>query len=888
MEIIKGYIIWIFSFFGLVTGLASCADKIAEMTEPEPVDETNIICIGGMETESLTIDADNNAMTRASEGQRQDAEDVDWLLDPLFKGLDITYRLNGTDTRKVAILQLKKSNPEGGNIKTNIKKSAGGFAEYSFMYRDNLEKTAQWFGNGYHYFEGVYVPDEIRYDEGQNAATQNTSLDAITNDETGSAPGLYYDQSKDQSDMAAGYANYTLLERYLAMPANWGHNATVERIKLPFKHRLARVIAYVLIDPVLVDPVTGPVKIKGYNYSDDGNGHITREDATSSAIRFSNVKVLNGVEEKIDDTGHATLTPKWTAARKAIPHFLDERGSVNATGVVLDADNFIMYYKVDEKKYIFPANDESDTKKPWTTAHNKWNDKYNAASGTDAERIKYADEQSGYVRTKYGKVPVYDIIVRPTYTSSTTVMYDEDLTGTDKDALANETNIIYFDITLANELHYEKKFEFDLDANEQTIVYLRIKPESVDYNSSGAEVWTEEGGKDGFYGVNNQNENTLSFAGNSWQRAYRIGTKHDNVTDGHFYDKDSEDEFAQYVDDATWIKMFSEAYEGGAHHGDYFILEQDLTISAKSLPDDFVFTGHLDGQGHTITLTDPGASWEQWFDATLDDYDNSKTTLYTSQDKSNAFVMPTPLFTHVHHDAVMYDESELTEVDGVKYVTTSLTHVPASDAVLYENAEEYNLDKNLTGEDALSNEAFENLSEEEKIKTPAVEDHYEKSDDSILGTTPKIAAYDEYPSASPTRRELLTAADGTYFTRSGEEGAYTYSPFNKPQHLYTEIDRHSGSSLFGGLNAKYTTRQENGQSPWEANVHQEGSKWVPVAGYRAELLNVKLAEGGKFFPEGAVFTGNDLNKVGATVTGYIFNCWEGSDKVENIVPIPQY
>ena len=66
--------------------------------------------------------------------------------------------------------------------------------------------------------------------------------------------------------------------------------------------------------------------------------------------------------------------------------------------------------------------------------------------------------------------------------------------------------------------------------------------------------------------------------GSSWQRAYTTA-------------------------DANWMDKFKEAYEGGKHHGDYFILSNDITIDTDKLPENFVFTGHLDGMDHTITLT---------------------------------------------------------------------------------------------------------------------------------------------------------------------------------------------------------------------------------------------------------------------------------------------
>ncbi len=845
MEPIKVYIFSILCILSAVGGFSSCTDIVA--VEDEPVDNSNVICIGGVETEALTINSDEPVQTRASEEPKRDAETVDWLLEPLFKGLDVTYRISG-GSPKVAILKLNQIEAGSNYSESNIKKSDSGLAEYSLNYRTG-GTPAQWQGNGYHYFEGVYVPTEIRYNPDQDAqrTTSNVSLTDITKAE-GTAQDLNIDQSKDPSSLTSGNANYTLLEHYLGMPANWGINATISRIKLPFKHRLARVIAYVLIDPEL----TG-VKIKGYSYSNDGSGTIIKEDATDSSIRFCNVKVLNGVKEAIDETGHATLTPQWTEARKAIPHFVDERGSVNASGTVMDAEHFIMFYKTAEKQYIFPANDESETKQPWTTAKTAWNTEYGKATGTETQKIKTANEKSGYVRTVYGKVPVYDLIVRPTYTAATTVMYDEYLGDKTKDQFATVNNNIDFEITLDNGLSYHKKFEFDLDANFQTIVYLRINQEAVNYNSSGAEVWTEEGGTDGYYGVNNQNGNTLSYAGNSWQRAYRIGTKHDNVTDGHFYDKDSEDEYAQYVDDATWIKMFSEATQDGAHHGDYFILEKNLTISAKSLPDNFIFTGHLDGQGHTITLTDVGEEWTDYIQTT--DY-SSYSSYYTKTGENyNEVIMP-----------VLYEK----------------TQVP----VYYDEEECYTLNAQYLVDYITESGVTIHITEPGYVTT--YKDEYTPI------TIEDIKEYnDVYTEKNLTLAEVI-AAPNLYYIREGDAEPFSYSPFTQALPLYIAVPRTSGSSLFGGLNALYTTKQETETSiynqtwKWEANIHKENNKWVPVAGYRAELLNVKLSAGCKFFPESAVFTGNDLNKSNATVSGYIFNCWEGSTKVENIVPIPQY
>ena len=84
-----------------------------------------------------------------------------------------------------------------------------------------------------------------------------------------------------------------------------------------------------------------------------------------------------------------------------------------------------------------------------------------------------------------------------------------------------------------------------------------------------------------------------------------------SVTDGHYYNADTEDENAQYVGDAKWIELLTQATksntETGACHGKFFILQKNITIKLDELPAEFVFTGHLDALDHTITI-DKGES----------------------------------------------------------------------------------------------------------------------------------------------------------------------------------------------------------------------------------------------------------------------------------------
>ncbi len=858
----------------ILLALTACTDH--DWEESGKADLTGEKILVGVSASPLDVSVSENA-TRAL--HVQDAEELPWLIRPLKEGLDITYgKVSDVESERrerVAILKLTGGTLEDQNFN---KDNVTNWAIYSFNYKDD-NKPAIWYGNGEHYFEGMFVPDNLRY----GAAVTGTGRSDLNSVNTTSAPNITTDQSSE--------TNYSFLEHYLAMPANTRIHATVGRVKLPFYHRLSRVIAYILIDPDMSLDPEHPVTLKGYKLDASGNATST-EDPSTTSLRFSNVEVLHGVHDTKNTDETHVLTPQWgeKGVRKVIPHFVGEEGSKvqNTTGAFEQKDaDFYMFYDDTKQEYYFPTMGD------WLSYYNN----YKTASDQTLKNAKVT-------RINYGKVPVYDLIVRPTYSDVNNVMYDEHnasdqkLNDDEKKALVTKKNKIDFELTLSNGLIYTKEFEFDLNANEQTVVYLRISRKSVDYNASGSETWINKQKDDDWYGVDNRLDHSLSKAGSSWQRAYTYNAtvSSDKVTDGGFYNEMTTGEdgtVGQYVTLNTWKKKFAQAYEGGECHGDYFILTSDITISAKDLPDDFVFTGHLDAHGYKITITETDQAWEEWNEATTADYDNEGTMLYTDQSKTNIYTMPSPLFTMEHHDAVLYDESELTEVNGAKYVTSSLTLVPASDAVFY-TYEEY---KALDGNSEVTQEEYDQLVATNNamvIKTPAVEEHYEVNANSILGTTPKVPAYDEYIPASPTRLRLLTADDGTYFTRSGEEGNYSYSPYNKPEHLYTELDHVSGSSLFAGLNGAYDTTTEG-----EANVHTEGGVKVPytdgTTGWRAEVMNLKV--NGLLFPESVYTTSTDsegnviprtgyISEPSRPVSGNVDNCYDGtgSTKVPNHTP----
>ncbi len=716
----------------MALALSGCSETLP--VDKEQPANSNYIEVG-VETSGLIATSEEEPLSDTRAAAAQDAETVSWLVQPLKQGLDITYgKVGDVSTEKVAILKLESDDTEDGYKKDPDSQ----LAVYSFNYKSTNTK-ALWYGNGLHYFRGVHVPTRIRYDSDASELENDITTDQSDDTDTGTDNQL---------------GNYILLSHYLGMPANTRISATVERIKLPFRHRLAHVMAYIIIDPSL------NTTIKGYKKDASGNS-IDEEDPKTSSIKFCNVEVLAGVKGE-------NLTPQWKQVRKVIPHFWGEEAS-------------LVVYK-SGKETVYPKSSKYESIK--------------AAGG------------AGYTEETYTNVPIYDLIVRPTYTSTSTVMYDEENYDTQLSALAANYNQIDFLISLENGLTYEKSFIFDLDANYETVVYLHITREGVDYNDSGAALWEETKTTDEWYGVDNKNGNTLSQAGSSWQRAYTrrkdsyINDGGDKVTDGGYYDEGTtgeDDATGQYLSEATWIKYFSEAYEGGAHHGDYFNLSLDITIDARSLPDNFVFTGHLDGFGddgkkyYTLTLTNTNTPWKEYVETTnyslTELYDTKPTEKYSNAE-TTPFSLP-ELYTKTDHEEV-------------------------------------------------------------------------------------------YCKATPSVSDVMTGTT-QYYTRSGSAEPYTYTIYERPAKLYTFVQHTSGTALFAGLNGIYETNQERGQTPWEANVHKEGSYWLPykeaTSGWRAEVMNLTV-KGAKLFTNDAVITGN------------VDNCKDGADGTD-IVPdhipaLPKY
>lgn len=792
--------------------LASCQDT-ENLFNPFSQQDGELINVGG-----VTVNDEMKVTTRATgddtKGDPEAAEKQEWLITPLKQGLDITYgKVGEPATERVAILKLLDTTTDGYELAGPSNNqyavdSESKWASYSFKYRvsEGEGDIAWWHGNGAHYFEGQYVPQQLRYGAGTGDASSNT-----TTVNTTKAPGLHSNQT---NKLSAGITtgNYELLRQYLGMPASTRLSATVARIKLPFRHRLCRVLAYVLIDPSFGDGVT----LEGYMKS-DAEKSSKIDDPETTELHFSYVDVLAGVKDEKDGTGHHTLTPQWMTARKVIPHFEGERGSWDKAGKQIDPD-FIVYMDIDKETYTFPTDDN------WVTKKNTYATSL-AANGNDIEKTEKACKIR---KINYGKVPVYDIIARPTYTTIDKVMYDED--GVKDNAGAEDldkkreylgkTNKIDFDITLSNGLQYSKEFRFDLDANYQTVVYLRISPESVDYNSSGSELWINTQTHDNWYGVDNENGNSLSKAGSSWQRAFTYDSTVDGdvVTDGGFYNENTigEDGTAgQYLSAATWKKYFAQAYEGGEHHGDYFILTNNITIDASEVPANFVFTGHLDSNGKTITFTGGGS----------DVYE--ETIKYRLYPETDLFVYDGSSYTKYIHPSELYICKEIAQAKPIIRKGSS-----AGD------------DNTIPGGDDMM----------EKVNP------------------------------TPTLAEVMSN-DTKYYIKNGDG---TYTLYVRPTKLYTH--RKGANSLFCGLNGIYTTNQETVPDPfaqgvkWEANVHKEKNDkgtlkeyWVPykgkASGWRAEVINTKV--------RGTMFSSD------AEITGNVQNCYDGASantKIENRTP----
>jgi len=369
------------------------------------------------------------------------------------------------------------------------------------------------------------------------------------------------------------------------------------------------------------------------------------------------------------------------------------------------------------------------------------------------------------------------------------------------------------------------------------------------------------------------------------------------VTDGHQYQQDVEDQYAQYVDDATWIEMLREAKEGGKHHGDYFILDHDIEIPAAAFGTDFVFTGHLDGQDYSITLTT--GTYTPASD-TYEPYDNAAYVKYkkTGDDTYSEFVPATGVTYYQKGDGDTYTE-----------ITNMVSYAGAK---VYTRAE--NISYNYGDAIALDAIKSASSSDDGKVYCKKEGENYvviDKISEYIAGLLATIYTKENEDNYTKVSNLAVLDANTDYYKKDGDNSyskiddlstyfgiyikttvtTYTYTPID----LFMKV-HHKGVSgagtqatdalyMFAGLNGKYTTAQETATDPttvvWEANVHKEtngSSYWVPyksaIDGWRAEVINLNI-NGGTLFKSGTTYS-NDTNTGNEAVTGYVHNCWKGA------------
>ncbi len=770
--------------WGCALLLTACSEALPPEIDPGEAQPGQAIQVGGVVMPGLSVQVETKAQTETA------AELVPWLKTPLEDGLDVFYGLRETFLKDKENAKLRWKESEG----------TGGTGEYTF-YKAGTETPAQWQGNGSHLFRGVYVPSAVR---------------AVGETAPADRPWVK-DQSPEATTENPTTTNYDHLNHYLAMRANLQIAATLGRIQLPYHHRLARVLTVVLIDPELSIEEGQRVTLKGYELIEG------KDNPASTWIRMDRVDVLDYVSSSPAARAEGAVTmwhPRWTTARYVTPHFFGVVGSLDKDFQKLH-DDLLVFRDTKTDDLYFPTTDGWDAmRKTYLDCYNKYKDTYPVQAELEAQIKK----ETGLTCINYKQAPCYDLILRPTYTSEAMVMYDEaeniDQGDTRKKLAANKNGITYV-VELSNNLRYSERIDIDLDAGYQTVVYLRIDREQVDFNQTVAEEWRMVTKEDGYYGVNNQHGDRLSIAGGSWQRAYRMGTLDVTITDGsaynennhpdHYQKPEGEQRDGQYLSEESWKEAFFEAQKGNKHHGDYFVLTQDITIDVSTIPADFVFTGHLDGRGHTITLTGTRPS-------------DSGTT------------------------------GGGTEEGGT---------TPGEGGSSAETGGSTSGEGNASGEagGASAGTGTEGVVTEGSGTTGGSE-----SSGSTGGTEGSGTEGSGTESSGTTGSTEGPGSTGGGSTGTGSESGSTGSGSTGGSTGGSEAGGTTPGTptpeavryLFDGLNGTYDAPKGT------ANVHEENGTLVPLMGYRAELMNVTIKGGHLFSP------------AATTTTGYVVGCSDES------------
>ena len=771
--------------WGCALLLTACSEALPPEIDPGEAQPGQAIQVGGVVMPGLSVQVETKAQTETP------AEQVPWLKKPLADGLDVFYGLR----------EKFHDNTENAKLRWKESEGTGGTGEYTFCYAGTTD-PAQWRGNGSHLFRGVYVPPAFR-------TTGETEHPWVK------------DQSPEAAEGSTEKTNYDHLNHYLAMRANLQIAATLGRIQLPYHHRLARVLTVVLIDPELSIEEGQRVTLRGYNAGG-------KDNPQSTWIRMDRVDVLDYVSSSPAARAEGAVTmwyPHWTTDRNLTPNFFGEVGSLDKDFNELYKD-LLVFRDAKTDDLYFPTTDGWHA---MMTTYKACYDKYKDTYPVQAELEAIIKKETGLTCINYKQAPCYDLILRPTYTSEAMVMYDEAENidqGTTRKELAAKKNGITYVVELSNDLRYSERIEIDLDAGYQTVVYLRIDREQVDFNQTVAEEWRMVTKADGYYGVNNQHGDRLSIAGGSWQRAYRMDKLDVPITDGSQYNENNVPDHyqkpgethrdGQYLSEDSWKTAFFEATADNKHHGDYFVLTQDITIDVSKIPANFVFTGHLDGRGHTITLTGTRPS------------DSGTTGGTTGGGTEEGGTTPG-------------EGGSSSEAGGASSETggSSAGTGSTGGATLGEG----NALSETGGASSETGGSSAGTGSEGSTEGSGTTGGSESSGSTGGGST---GAGSE---SGSTGSGSTGGSEGSGSTGGSEAGGTTPgTPTPEPVRY-----------LFDGLNGTYEAEAGT------ANVHKENNgTLVPLKGYRAELMNVTIKGGHLFSP------------AATTTTGYVVGCSDES------------